>query len=272
MAASLVDPLEVSAHLVFEVVEPSTISLQVAVAQSLFRQTERLSVVLDGQAVDVLEVVEDRNRVHLVSVAPGRLEVAYAARVERPRTTQGPVGLAERLVGLRQSRYCPSDVMDGFAAQELGDIRGGKLDANAVADWVFERLVYEPGISGPADSAVDTLLAGRGVCRDFAHLTIALCRSLGIPARFVSVYAPGLSPMDFHAVAEVAGPEGWTVIDSSRLAPRQSLVRIGTGRDAADTALATTLEGDAELVESLVMATVEGDLPADDHVSPVAIA
>jgi transglutaminase-like putative cysteine protease len=141
-----------------------------------------------------------------------------------------------------------------------------------VAEWVFERLIYEGGTSGPADSAIDTLLAGRGVCRDFAHLMITLCRSLGIPARFASVYAPGLSPMDFHAVVEVAGPQGWQVIDASRLAPRQSLVRIATGRDAADTVLSSTLEGDAELIESSVMATVDGDLPLDDHVSPVMIA
>ena len=272
MAPSPTDPLEVSARMVFDVVEPSTIALQVAVAQSLFRQQERLAAALDGSPVDLLEVVVDRSRIHLLTGAPGRLEVAYSARVERPRVLPMGVGLDERLVALRQSRYCPSDVLDSFAAQELGDVRGGSIDANAVAEWVFQRLLYEGGSSGPADTAIDTLLAGRGVCRDFAHLTVTLCRSLGIPARFVSVYAPGLSPMDFHAVAEVAGPDGWHVIDATRLAPRSSLVRIATGRDAADTVLASTLEGDAEMVESEVMAWVDGDLPFDDHVSPVVIA
>ncbi len=264
-------PCDVAAQLVFDVVEPSTIALQVAVDQRLHRQSERLSVVLDGVSVNVLEVLTDRNRIHLVSVAPGRLEVGYTARVERPGTPAPLVGLDERLIALRQSRYCHSDVMDSFAAQELGDIRGGAIEAEAVAGWVFERLTYELGSSGPATDATDTLLAGRGVCRDFAHLMITLCRSLGIPARLVAVYAPGLSPMDFHAVVEVPGPEGWQVLDPTRLAPRQTLVRIATGRDAADTVLASTLEGNAELVESLVLATVDGDLPFDDHVSPVVI-
>jgi len=110
-----------------------------------------------------------------------------------------------------------------------------------VASWVFERFAYSAGSSGPLDSAIDTLLSGSGVCRDFAHLTITLCRALGVPARLASVYAPGLSPMDFHAVVEIMTSEGWQVLDPTRLAPRSALVRIATGRDATDTAFATML-------------------------------
>ena len=120
-------------------------------------------------------------------------------------------------------------------------------------------------MSGPLDSAVDTLLAGEGVCRDFAHLTIALCRALRIPARLASVYAPGISPMDYHAVTEVLVGGTWYVFDSTRLAPRSELVRIATGRDAADTAFTTVLEGRAELVDSEVFASSQGDLAEDDH-------
>jgi transglutaminase-like putative cysteine protease len=144
--------------------------------------------------------------------------------------------------------------------------------AGQVASWVFERIEYVGGSSGPLDTAVDTLLSGQGVCRDFAHLTIALCRALGIPARLAAVYAPGLSPMDFHAVVEVLTPLGWQVVDATRLAPRDSLVRIATGRDAADTAFATTVRGDVELLDAQVFASTEEDLALDDHVRPVTLA
>jgi transglutaminase-like putative cysteine protease len=140
-----------------------------------------------------------------------------------------------------------------------------------IGNWVYGRLSYEPGSSGPMDTAVDTLLAGRGVCRDFAHLTIALCRAAGVPARLASVYAPGLFPMDFHAVVEVATGDHWEVVDATRLAPRQSLLRIATGRDAGDTAFSTTLDGSAELLTASVLAFVHGDLPIDDSIAPVTL-
>jgi transglutaminase-like putative cysteine protease len=136
---------------------------------------------------------------------------------------------------------------------------------------VFERLAYAEGSSDHLDSAVDTLLTGAGVCRDYAHLTIALCRALGIPARLASVYAPGLMPMDFHAVTEVLVSGVWLALDSTRLAPRPELVRIATGRDAADTAFATVLEGRAELVGVEVFASSDRDLAFDDHISPVSL-
>ena len=84
---------------------------------------------------------------------------------------------------------------------------------------------------------------GQGVCRDYAHLVVTMCRALGMPARYVSVYAPGLSPMDAHAVVEIAVDGVWRVFDATRLAPRASMVRIGTGRDAADIAILTALGG-----------------------------
>jgi transglutaminase-like putative cysteine protease len=181
------------------------------------------------------------------------------------RAADGRVPLdADVIDALRPSRYCPSDALEAFAPAELAGV-------DDVADWVFERLRYEPGASGPLDTAVDTLLAGRGVCRDFAHLTIALCRATGVPARLVSVYAPGLSPMDFHAVTEVHTGDRWEVVDATRLAPRSSLVRIATGRDAADTAFAMTLRGSAELLSTAVTAVVGGELPPDDHRGPVVL-
>jgi transglutaminase-like putative cysteine protease len=203
-------------------------------------------------------------RLHVVTFPAGRLDVAYEASVPA-READGRAELdADVIDALRPSRYCPSDALEAFAPAELAGV-------DDIAGWVFERLAYVGGASGPLDTAVDTLLAGRGVCRDFAHLTIALSRAVGIPARLVSVYAPGLSPMDFHAVAEVHTGERWEVVDATRLAPRSSLVRIATGRDAADTAFAMTLRGGAELRSTEIWAVVDGDLPADDHASPVVL-
>lgn len=186
-----------------------------------------------------------------------------------PTDSSGPLVFdAEAIDALHQSAYCRFDLLAGFAAAELGAHRGEADLPQRVAAWVFERVAYEPGSSGPLDSSVETLLTNTGVCRDFAHLTITFLRALGVPARLAAVYAPGLTPMDFHAVVEARTPRGWQVVDPTRLAPRGSLVRITTGRDAADTAFATTLRGNAELVASSVFAVVDGDLPADDHVAP----
>ena len=103
----------------------------------------------------------------------------------------------------------------------------------------------------------------RRVCRDFAHLVVALLRAVYVPARVVSVYAPGLYPMDFHAVAEVFVEGQWRVVDGTLLAPRQTLVRIATGRDAADIAFLDNHNGAITLNRLVVAAVVEGNLPRD---------
>ena len=126
---------------------------------------------------------------------------------------------AEWAEALRPSRYCPSDQLEGSPPpSSTGRCRGRELVA-AVAAWVHRRLVYTSGSSRPVDTAVDTLLAGQGVCRDYAHLMVTLLRALEVPARLVAVYAPGLSPMDFHAVVEADVDGAWRVVDATRLAP-----------------------------------------------------
>jgi transglutaminase-like putative cysteine protease len=267
----------VGCHLAFDVGEDLVLALAVAVAPTAGdRVDEDLRVDLDGGEAAVEELsASDSGRIHLVRSGAGRLEIDYRASVRPPgaappTATAGAAGIDEpAIVALRQSRYCPSDALFGFAATTFPEAAPPSERARAVAEWVFERLAYRPGSSGPLDTAVETLLSGAGVCRDFAHLTITLCRALGVPARLTSVYAPGLSPMDFHAVVEVRGDAGWEVLDPSRLAPRSSLVRIATGRDAADTAFATTLHGDAQLRSIDVTAVVDGDLPSDGHRAPV---
>lgn len=268
----------VSCSIGFSVTSPAAFAFQIAAAHTAGPRTdEALDVTVDGSTdgVDVEEIATHRGgRTHVVRAEPGLLSVHYEASV-------GPADAAadsgdgddgdEVIAGLRQSRYCQSDALGRFATTEFAAHLGTPDLARAIATWVHDRFVYVPGVSGPLDTAIDTLIRHEGVCRDFAHVTIALCRAAGIPARLVAVYAPGLSPMDFHAVAEVRIDEAWEILDSTRLAPRQSLVRIATGRDAADTAFATTLSGEAELVSLSTSAVTAGQLPNDDHEGSVAI-
>lgn len=280
----------VACWLTFEMDVDTSIALQVAVAPSAGPVVaETMSLTLDGVPIEASADLMGTGggRVHVVGTDAGTLRLTYEATVgpapglaveqqgAGPVAGRGGAGLvfdAASITALLQSAYCRSDLLAGFAAAELGAHRGEPDLPERVGAWVFERLAYQPGSSGPLDSSVETLLTNTGVCRDFAHLTIALLRALGVPARLAAVYAPGLSPMDFHAVVEARSPAGWKVVDATRLAPRSSLVRITTGRDAADTAFATTLRGNAELVASSVFAVIEGGLPADDHTSVTFLA
>ena len=147
------------------------------------------------------------------------------------------------------------------ASSEFRGLSGLEL-LSAVCSWVHDRLYYVPGSSRVTDGSVGTLLARQGVCRYYAHLVIALLRALKVPARMAAVYAPGLSPMDFHAVAEAFIDGSWQVVDATRLAPRQSLLRISTGRDAADIAFLTNHWANLTLLDLQVLAIVD-ELPKD---------
>lgn len=258
---------DVGCALTFEFRQPSVLALQIAPPVVLH---EELTVV--GAGAPRVVVAPNGSRSHVIEGDVGVVSVNYTAAAAPVAGTE-PVDAFDDdvLVARRQSRYCPSDQMADFALRELGEFLGAADLAEHVASWVFERTAYDLFVSGPSDSAIDTLLAGRGACRDFAHLTIAMCRALFVPARLAAVYAPGLDPMDFHAVVEVWRDERWDVLDPTRLAPRSSLVRIATGRDAADTAFAATITGDVGLLSSQVFAVVDGDLPADDHLTPTSL-
>jgi transglutaminase-like putative cysteine protease len=237
---------------------PARALLQVAVAAP---RQERLTVLSGGQPLEAEEVQVDGARVHRLELAAGDTTITYSAQVEsggRPRE----VTPAEWAEYVRPSRYCPADQLAGFAATEFDQSLPRAELVARVAAWVHGRLVYTSGSSRPVDTAVDTLLLGQGVCRDYAHLTITVLRALEVPARLVAVYAPGLSPMDFHAVVEADVDGVWKTVDATRLAPTSALVRICSGRDAADTAFLSLFGGRATMGPMQVTATVDGDLPA----------
>ena len=232
---------------------------------------EELQVTLAGADVEVEELTtEAGGRLHVLRCGAGTLQVDYRATVT-DRATPVPVLPLDAATYLRPSRYAESDRLAAVAAAELGGTRDSASLVRDVAAWVGQRLSYVSGSSKVTDGAVDSLLAGAGVCRDYAHLTTALLRARDVPARLVSVYAPGLTPMDFHAVVEALVEGRWQVVDATLLAPRSSLVRIATGRDAADTAFMSSYGGALRLDRIRVDALVEGDLPADDLTEQVLL-
>ncbi|MGA8210633.1 MAG: transglutaminase family protein [Nocardioidaceae bacterium] len=263
---------QVSATLEAAVNGPTRVELLVSLpALAGLSVKEDLSVLVDGRPVEPEEVVLDHgSRVHLLDAVDGRLSVSYSATATG---TAEPLAVTEqdRIVYTRPSRYVDSDKLMGFATKQFGGRDPDSRLVLDVADWVGSLLSYVPGSSGPTDGATDTLLAGAGVCRDYAHLVLATLRALDTPARLVAVYAPGCDPMDFHAVVEAAVGDQWQVVDATLLAPRQSLLRISTGRDAADTAFLTNHGGGLTLESSIVTAVVDGDLPVDDIGSVVVM-
>ncbi|MGB3771638.1 MAG: transglutaminase family protein [Rhodococcus sp. (in: high G+C Gram-positive bacteria)] len=256
---------DVSASLDVYVADPSTLEFQIAVADLPgLTVTETLSFVLDGTEVTPTEIrAEHGGRIHRFECERGNLRVEYTAQVVGEAEPM-PVNERDLSVYLRPSRYSESDKVLGFAATEFGKYTSDADVVERVSSWVGKRLHYVPGSSDPIDGACDTLLSGSGVCRDYTHLVVALLRAMTVPARLVAVYAPGCYPMDFHAVAEAYVDGVWRIVDATRLAPRQSLVRIATGRDAADTAFLDNHDGYIVLNYMQVMAVVDGQLPIDD--------
>ena len=255
------------------VTSPVVATVGASTAEQVDRAEESFSVTLDGEPVDVVDVLDESSgtRWHVVrDVPPGELTVRHSALV-RDGGRSRPVSELDRIHYVRPSRYVDLDRLEAVARAEVGDVEGeqGVLD---VATWVHENLRYVVGSSRVTDGASDTYLARRGVCRDFAHLTLALLRARGIPARMVACYAPGLTPMDFHAVVEAAVGDRWVVVDPTRLAPRPSLVRIGAGADASETSFLTVHTGGLSFGRLTVAAVVEdADLPVDDHLGTVEI-
>ena len=235
---------------------PVRLVFSVAAAQGAPVGSESLDVTVDGADVQPKEIIDAHGtRLHSVLAEGSRASLRYRAVVDgiadEPRVSD-----VDDVVYLRPSRYCESDSLGPTAASEFAGLQGLQL-LQAVTTWVHDKLAYVSGSSLPTDGAVRTLLGRQGVCRDFAHLSIAMLRALNVPARLAAVYAPGLSPMELHAVAEALVNGQWWVVDATQLAPRQSLLRVATGRDAADTAFLTSFGAATTLAGLEVSAVVD---------------
>jgi hypothetical protein len=196
------------------------------------------------------------NRYMRLRALPGVLNLSYSATVDLRHHFTEPTQLAEVPVHLLPpevmgyiypSRYCQSDRLITFAIKEFGGLWHGHGRVQAILDWVKGHVSFASNTSNSNTSAVDTLIEQVGVCRDFAHLMIALCRAVNIPARFATGtdYGadPVLGPPDFHAYVEVYLGDRWYIFDPSGTAIPMGFVRFGTGRDAADVAFATIFGG-----------------------------
>lgn len=192
------------------------------------------------------------NRFMRLHANPGPLTVSYSATVDLDQHRADPATLAE--VPVRQmpldvmayiypSRYCQSDRLLKFAINEFGHLWQGHSRVQAIQAWVQKHVTFTSNTSNSNTSAVDTLIEQVGVCRDFAHLMIALCRAVNIPARMATGTDfgadPALGPPDFHAYVEVYLSDRWYIFDPSGTSIPMGFMRIGTGRDAADVAFAT---------------------------------
>ena len=210
------------------------------------------------------------NRYARLRAAPGNLSVRYDAIVNIDHHIESPdcireVPIAElpadALAYIYPSRYCQSDRLNALARAEFGGLPPGYWRVRAIQDWVHSHTRFVSGSSNATTSAVDTLIEKIGVCRDFAHLMIALCRSLNIPARFVTGIDYGSDPIfgptDFHAYVEVFLSGRWYLFDPTVMTLPLGLIRLGTGRDAADVSFATIFGAVKSLAPSIGIVGVE---------------
>jgi transglutaminase-like putative cysteine protease len=239
--------LEIQVQLDYTFVQPCDVLLQIEVAQLAEQSVLEAHIAAPAAGYLARVPAQDGIGERIWLRAEGKLLVDYRARVALTRQSADLAGLAiippHRLPGeavpyLMPSRYCQSNQLATFAEEEFGTLEDGAKIA-AMRDWVAAHLSYVPGSSDANTTAVDTFVARQGICRDYAHLVITLARAADIPARIASVYAPGVTPPDFHAVAEVFLSGGWHLVDATGMASAADIAVIGIGRDIGDVAFLT---------------------------------
>ncbi|WP_345322788.1 transglutaminase family protein [Novipirellula rosea] len=247
--------INVGCQLNYMVRSPAIYLLNLSVTRNAHQTvTSETLEVFPFQPAEECDVGPLGNRIVRINAPLGELTINYSATVELHADVVDSTNVCETsyehlsadvLSYLNPSRYCESDKLYRFAFEEFGQLLPGYSRVTAICNWTYEQLHYSPGSTGPTTTACDVLIQRTGVCRDYAHVAISLCRAMGIPARYVSGYAVNLQPQDFHGFFEAYLDGRWFLFDATRLAPVGGFVRIGTGRDAADVAFAT-IRGEAE--------------------------
>ena len=269
-------PVHLSTHFAFELEHASDALMQFEAAALSDQTMLRAQTSIDGcesvNRVAAQDDIGERVWIH----GEGRVDVRYTASVlveRRLADLEGLNALApHHLPGptvkyLLDSRYChPAQFVD-FADNQFGPIASGGAKVAAIRDWVAGHVAYAPGASDSATTATDTFHSGQGICRDFAHLFVTLARACSIPARYAACFAPGVTPQDFHAVAQVflADPDdpaegAWHLVDPTGMADLEHAAIIGVGRDAGDVSFLTCF-GPMRFVSSEVSVVCE----TDDH-------
>ncbi|HKH62568.1 MAG TPA: transglutaminase family protein [Flavitalea sp.] len=241
--------LEISAELKYIINSPGTLILNIHALRSQ-RQVVLEEALLMEPYVKVEELTSglDENRLIRLDLSDQKnISISYKAVVDNSFREIDHTGITEISVGsldssvfpyLYPSRYCQSDKLYRFANNKFGHIKNPFLKVLTLTNWIHSHVQYLSGSTNSQTSAYDTVTELAGVCRDFAHLGIALCRALTIPARYFTGYAYKLIPQDFHACFEAYLGNEWILFDATKLVPLNGLVKIATGRDAADSAVA----------------------------------
>lgn len=257
--------LDINVQLDYEMIKPTDLILQIEAANSTGQRVlkETLDLGATGQVGRVAAEAGIGQRV-LIQME-NHFVCSYAARIEIDRPVLDIASLAavpphqlssEAVRALMPSRYCLSDQLLNFVTAEFGELTGGQKIA-AMRDWIFNKFAYVSGSSNSNTTAIDSFVARQGVCRDYAHVLITMARASGIPARFVSVYAPYVTPQDFHAVAEVFLENEWHLVDATGMASADQIVRIGVGLDAAEVAFLSSYEMIGFRAQSVQVAVVD---------------
>jgi len=222
--------------------------------------SERLAV-SSGVALHRFTDEGSGNRFFRFDAPPGPLLVNYKVEVEvlseslDEHLPETPVSEVPDSVFhyLMPTRYCESDVLCSVAQQMFGNEPPGIGRVRKIVNWIHDSIVYRPGSTTSTTTAQEVFVQRAGVCRDFAHLGITLCRALNIPARIVVGYVWfDEPPQDFHATFEAWIGGRWVLFDPTGMAPVDRLVRIGTGRDAKDVAFSTFF-GEMEMTRKDIM-------------------
>lgn len=247
--------ISIDAHFDFTLFQPTDVALLFEAAavpeQAILQSDTRLSPSDYFARVPAHDDIGER----IMLSANGLFSVDYSAEVKidrlmtalEPLAQLQPHELPGEVFGyLTDSRYCPAERFHSFVDSEFAGIEGGAR-VLAIRDWIAQHFAYEPGSSTPETTAMDSFIERRGICRDYAHVLVTLVRASTIPARFVSCFAPGVNPPDFHAVAEVfladptiQGGGAWHLVDATGMGAPEDIVKIGVGRDAADVSFMTT--------------------------------
>lgn len=251
--------LRIHATLACELPEPTDLLLQMEAAHLPEQSVSDAVLELSEWEHFARVVAQDEIGERIFLRAQGRFTADYRASVDITRTladvSELPAVPPHMLPGetvqyLFDSRYCPAGLFRSFVAAEFGALSGGARIA-ALSDFISRSFLYVRGSSGLETTALETFVRRQGVCRDFAHMLITLARASAIPARFASVYAPGVDPPDFHAAAEVFLNGEWHLIDATGMATEGEMAKIGIGRDAADVAFLTSF-GTIETLEHMI--------------------
>jgi transglutaminase-like putative cysteine protease len=247
--AARMKTFHIDSQLDYDVLQQTLFVFNLAVPNT---DTQRIlaQAVTTQPALDIDEFTDagGANRFIRLNAPPGPFSVRYQATVELDPPAIDEDAPEVPLVDVPgsllpyvlASKYCEADLLFPLACREFGALAPGYRRVQAVCQWIRDNIAYQIGTSSPLTTARDVLANRAGVCRDFAHLAVAFCRALNIPARFVTGYARyNDPPPDFHAVFEAYLGHRWYLFDPTQLSPLDEIVRIGTGRDAAEVAFST---------------------------------